>query len=181
MKRSAFWLVLVALALLVRGDDKALPVLKDVPIGDGFFRLEVAATPAARERGLMDRDDADVELDSGMLFVFPATKELVFWMCRTRLDLDILFLDAKGTVVDIQTMPAETPRRPGETQMDYEERLPRYTCKAPAQFAIELKAGTAAAIGVAKGDQIALDLPALVRLVAQERDAEADDEAITIP
>lgn len=181
MKKTVFWSVLAMLAMLVRGDDKALPILKDVAIGDSFFRLEVAATPAARAHGLMDRDSADVELDSGMLFVFPVTKELAFWMCRTRLDLDILYLDAKGTVVDIQTMAAETPRKPGETQTDYEERLPRYPSKAPAQYAIELKAGTAAAVGVREGDQIALDLPALDRLVAKERDDEADGENTTIP
>ena len=149
-----------------QGDDKALPVLKDVLIGNQFFQIEVAHTPQTRERGLMDRDE--LGFDGGMLFVFPVAEERVFWMCRTRIDLDIVFLDAAGVVVDIQTMPAELPCKPGETETDYEARLPRYASKAPAQFAIELQAGTAAAAGLREGDRIALDIPALNRLVATE-------------
>ena len=116
----------------------------------------------------MDRDL--LPFGQGMLFVFPAPEELVFWMCRTRIGLDILFLDADGVVVDIQTMPAEPPRKFRETEADYENRLPRYKSRQPAQFAIELSADTAAAVGVKVGDRIPLDLPALRLLVAKEQD-----------
>jgi uncharacterized membrane protein (UPF0127 family) len=166
--RASVWCGLVSLALLAQGG-KPLPV-RDVLIGTQFFRLEVAATPATREHGLMERDN--LAFDAGMLFVFPKEKELVFWMYNTRLDLDILFLDATGKVVDIQTMPTERPRKTSETEEEYEGRLPRYTSKAPAQFAIELKVGSAQMSGVKVGERVSLDLPALNRLVAGQRDEE---------
>jgi uncharacterized membrane protein (UPF0127 family) len=156
------------LALLVSGGEPALPVLADVPLGDQLFQLEVAHTPRSRQKGLMDRED--LPFDRGMIFVFPAAEDLVFWMYQTRFDLDILFLDATGVVVDIQTMPAEIPRKPGETEADYGNRLPRYKSHRPAQFAIELSAGMAAAVGVKENDRIPLDIPALQRLVANERE-----------
>lgn len=164
--KVAIWCALVSLALLAQGDDKPLPVLKDVLIGNQFFQIEVAHTPQTRQHGLMDRDE--LGFDVGMLFVFPVEEERVFWMCRTRIDLDIVFLSAAGVVVDIQTMAAEVPRKPGETETDYEARLPRYPGKAPAQFAIELQAGTAAAVGLRDGDRVPLDIPYLNRLVASE-------------
>jgi uncharacterized membrane protein (UPF0127 family) len=152
--RASIWCGLVSLALLAHQP----------------FTLEVAATPTTREHGLMERDT--MAFDAGMLFVFPKEKELVFWMYNTRMDLDILFLDSAGKVVDIQTMPKERPRKAAETEAEYEERLPRYTSKAPAQFAIELKVGSAQMSGVKVGEQVSLDLPALNRLVAGQRDEE---------
>ncbi len=166
MKRVCHGLLLV-LVLLVCGGEPP-PGRIEVLLGDQFFQLEVAATPQTRQKGLMDREM--LPFGQGMLFVFPAPEELVFWMCRTRIGLDILFLDADGVVVDIQTMPAEPPRRFRETEADYENRLPRYKSRQPAQFAIELNADTAAAVGVKVGDRIPLDLPALRLLVAKEQD-----------
>lgn len=67
-------------------------------------RVEVAATAEQRARGLMERDH--LAADAGMLFRFdpPATAEQGFYMYRTRIPLDIAFLDADGRVLDIQTM-----------------------------------------------------------------------------
>jgi uncharacterized membrane protein (UPF0127 family) len=110
-----------------------------------------------------------VPYGEGMIFVFPDEEKRSFWMCNTLVDLDILYLDATGTVVDIQTMTAEAPRRRLETVPEYEERLTRYPSKAPAQFAVELCVGGADLAGVAVGDRIELDLKALNALVADER------------
>ena len=67
-------------------------------------RVEVASTPEQRARGLMERDR--LAADAGMLFRFdpPAPAEQGFYMYRTRIPLDIAFLDADGRILDIQTM-----------------------------------------------------------------------------
>ena len=162
--RAVVWCVPFCLALLGQ-EPPAVPDQRTL-IGNRFFGLEVAHTPAAREQGLMDREELGD--GAGMLFVFPEERELSFWMRRCLFDLDIVFLDAAGIVVDIQTMRIQPPRRRGETEMEYQRRLPLHKSKAPAQFAIELPGGCVEYTGLRVGDRVALDLPLLLRLVAGE-------------
>src|SRR2546430_10928561 len=61
--------------------------------------LEVAATPAERERGLMYR--TSLAEGRGMLFVFDADGNQSFWMKNTLIPLDLLFIARNGTVVGI--------------------------------------------------------------------------------
>ena len=61
--------------------------------------LEVAATPAERERGLMYR--RSLAEGRGMLFVFDADGNQSFWMKNTLIPLDLLFIARDGTVVGI--------------------------------------------------------------------------------
>ncbi|MBT3287181.1 MAG: DUF192 domain-containing protein [Victivallales bacterium] len=159
--RTLTWCALLLLALLAQAGER-LPV-REVLIGNRFFKLEVAHTPETRAQGMMDREG--LEDGTGMLFVFPLERELSFWMCRCLIDLEIVYLDANGVVVDIQTMAAEKLRKRSETQAEYEERLPHYKSKAPAQFAIELSVGSVEDVELKKGDRIIFDLPVLNRLV----------------
>jgi uncharacterized membrane protein (UPF0127 family) len=80
------------------------------------------------------------------------------------IDIDIMFLDPLGTVLATHAMTAEEPRRPGESMVDYETRLERYSSGRPAQFAIELRGGMIEDLGVRKGDRIELDYNRLKRL-----------------
>ncbi|MBN2451316.1 MAG: DUF192 domain-containing protein [Lentisphaeria bacterium] len=138
---------------------RTLPVL----IGEVLFELEVAATPAARERGLMGR--ASVPHDGGMLFVYPSQQpSLAFWMKNTLVDLDIVYLDAAARVVSTAVMRAEPARRPEEPEDAYEQRLPLYPSAGPAQYAIEFKAGTLDLLRLRQGDRIALDTVRLTGL-----------------
>ena len=66
-------------------------------VGDQRIQVEVVATPAARQRGLMGR--THLAADSGMLFVFEAPGRHCFWMRDTPLPLTIAFLDDGGRVV----------------------------------------------------------------------------------
>ena len=111
-------------------------------IRDYIFELEIAATGVERQRGLMDRES--LAENAGMLFVFPEERFLSFWMKNTLIPLDILYMDAEGTVIDIQTMLPE----PGVPDSE----LMTYPSAAPARFALEINAGVAELLGLEVGD-----------------------------
>ena len=73
-----------------------------VVFGTDTVRAEVASTPAAREKGLMDR--GSVPDGTGMLFVFPQIEERSFWMKDTHVALDIAFFGASNQVISISRM-----------------------------------------------------------------------------
>lgn len=129
--------------------EAGLPIER-VKIAGKEFRLEVAATPTSRYKGLSGR--AEIKEDGGMLFVFPRTQIGVqsFVMRDCLADIDIIFLDAKERITAIHAMTKEEPRRedepetPNPAQDRYFQRLKKYSSNFPAQFAIELKGGTVA-------------------------------------
>lgn len=106
------------------------------------FTVEIANTTAEREHGLMDR--ASMPADHGMLFVFPNAEPRTFWMKDTLIPLDMLFFDnAQRLVKVLQNVP---PCRA--------DPCPTYASMAPARYVLELNAGTAAKLGLRKGDLI---------------------------
>ncbi len=116
-------------------------------IAGQIFRLEVAATPEERAHGLMGR--AGIPDDFAMLFVYHAEAVLSFWMKGTLIPLDILFLDSRGVVVDVQTMTLQPGASDGE--------LKAYESARPARYALEMNAGLAESLGVAPGAAILFD------------------------
>jgi uncharacterized membrane protein (UPF0127 family) len=107
------------------------------------YNVEVADTPDSRNLGLMRRDHLDA--DAGMLFVFDSQAPRYFWMKNTLIPLDILFISAKGAIVDIQAM---TPCA--------NDPCPLYASKAPAKYAIEINAGEASSKGIKEGQVVLL-------------------------
>jgi uncharacterized membrane protein (UPF0127 family) len=75
-----------------------------------------------------------------MLFVFDDQQEVGFWMKNTPMPLDLIFISKNGTVTAI---------RKGEP---FSEAL--ITPGEPVRFVLELKAGTAAKNGLARGDKV---------------------------
>ena len=87
-----------ALALAGCRDRGPVAVIRG-PGGAVEVSLEVAATPAERERGLMYR--TSLAEGRGMLFVFEEDGYQSFWMKNTLIPLDLLFIARDGTVVGI--------------------------------------------------------------------------------
>lgn len=103
----------------------------------GFHRVEaeVAATPADRAQGLMNRQS--LAPNQGMIFVFPVSATHCFWMRNTLLPLSIAFLDEKGAIINIDEMAPQTENN---------------HCPArPARFALEMNAGWFKAKGLKAG------------------------------
>ena len=109
-------------------------------------RVEVASTPAQRQRGLMQR--AALAPDAGMLFRFdpPAPAGQGFYMYRTLIPLDIAFLDEDGRILALRTMtPCESDN----------PRLCRvYQAGTEYSAALEVNAGFFHQHGVEVGDRI---------------------------
>jgi uncharacterized membrane protein (UPF0127 family) len=152
-------MMLVVTALAACSNPSTGPLSESITINGETFVVEVARDPAAREQGLMHREE--VPADGGMLFIFPNAEQRAFWMGNCLVDIDIAFIDAGGRVTAIHTMKAESPRRTDETEADYRRRLPEYPSGYPAQFALELKAGSLDRLNVRIEDKITLDLDRL--------------------
>jgi len=133
-----------------------------VEIGGESFVMELAADELSRVAGMSYRDRFPD--GAGMLFVFPEPQILQFWMYECRIDIDVIFLDAHGTVTAAHRMPAEPPRGEDESQEEYEARLPLYSSRYPAQFAIELPAGSIDRLSVQVDQRIDLPLDRLKQM-----------------
>ncbi|MFW3614267.1 DUF192 domain-containing protein [Billgrantia antri] len=116
-----------------------------IHVEDESYRLEVelARTAAERRRGLMDRDH--LAEDGGMLFLYdePQSAQAGFWMYRTRIALDIAFLDAEGIVVAVHTMQPCTSSNPYD--------CPVTVAGADYHAALEVNAGYFEARGIEEG------------------------------
>jgi uncharacterized membrane protein (UPF0127 family) len=151
-----FALCCAASACAESGSD---PNTATVEIAGERFTLEIAADDESRARGLQGR--MGIPADGGMLFVFPRPLRQAFWMEDCLVDIDVIYLDAQGRVTAAHTMKVEPPRRSTETEAAYQRRLRKYPSVYPAQFAIELKAGTIDRLGIGIDRKIELDLPRL--------------------
>ncbi len=159
--RSALPLVVLLLTMGSQGcgtgvDPYTGPVAFDsaqVVVVDGNQRaellVEIAETRHQQIRGLSGRDALDP--DSGMLFLFQGERggDEGFWMYRTRIPLDIAFLDGDGMVLRILTMEPCLELR--------SEACPTYAPGIPYHSALEANEGWFAANGLAAGSRVVLE------------------------
>jgi len=127
-----------------------------VTIRGRSWRVELATTAEQRYRGLSDREG--LEADAGMLFIYPAPDVLEFCMRQCLIPLDVAYIDANLRVVKTYTMPVEPY---GLDQRTYSSLM-------PAQYALEVPAGSLAAAGVNVGDTVEFspDVPAATKAEA---------------
>lgn len=95
--------------------------------------VEIAEDEESRQRGLMDR--RQLTLSEGMLFLFPVPDSLSFWMKNTMLPLDIMFVAADSSIINIarRTTPLSTTR---------------VTSDGLAQYVVEVRGGFSDRFGI---------------------------------
>lgn len=81
--------------------------------GQARFSVDLAETAQDRARGLMFVES--MPSSHGMLFVYPRPGRVSFWMKNTLIPLDMIFLDATGTVRSIHhnAIPGDLTPIPG--------------------------------------------------------------------
>ena len=107
--------------------------------GTHEFEVWVADTPDRQRQGLMYV--RDLPSDQGMLFINESSRVSSFWMKNTYIPLDMLFIDARGRIVEIfaNTRPLSLePVGPA----------------APVLAVLELRGGETARRGIRKGDRL---------------------------
>jgi hypothetical protein len=109
--------------------------------GNHRFRVWIAADDNSRARGLMFV--RELPADRGMLFLFRTPQSAAFWMKDTYLPLDLIFIDPTGRVLNI-----------GRDARPFS--LAAIRSDGPVIAVLEVRAGTAARIGIAPGDRIKL-------------------------
>jgi hypothetical protein len=108
--------------------------------------LELARSRAQQTLGLMER--RRLAETAGMLFVYDSTqgKDAAFWMYRTRIPLDIAFIDSAGVIRAILAMVPCTAT--------LIEGCPSYPPNVPYRYALEMNAGFFTRHGIALGDTL---------------------------
>jgi hypothetical protein len=126
-----------------RGAGKPLPVV-DVRSGEVTLRMAVAADETAREFGLMCV--TRLRPQAGMIFVFDDDGPQAFWMKRTLVPLDMVWVASDGTVRSVASgVPAATLQTP-------DDQVARRT--GVGRYVLELHAGEAHADRIVKGEHL---------------------------
>ncbi len=101
--------------------------------------IEVAATDASREQGLMYRDTMAENI--GMLFMMGAEEMQAFWMKNTIISLDIIYVDSERRIVSIH-----------KNCKPYS--LDQIHSAAPALYVVEVIAGYTDKYKIKVGDRV---------------------------
>lgn len=101
--------------------------------------IEIAATPEARIKGLMERWSLpDLH---GMLFIFDSPEVQRFWMHNTPLSLDMIFVDENSRILNIAESTTPMSKQ-------------TYSSRGPAKYVVEVKAGFSKRHGLEEGMNI---------------------------
>jgi len=103
-----------------------------------LIHAEVAATPQARERGLMFRDS--LAPGQGMLFLFDEAGSQCMWMRNTLIPLAVAFIADDGSIVNIEEMAPQTDDS--------------HCAAKPVRYALEMEGGWFARRGLKAGSTI---------------------------
>mgnify|MGYP001558849798 FL=1 len=139
-------LVLIGMALTAVPESAVppLPPRTAVVIRGETFRVELAANPAARERGLMGREHLGP--DEGLLFVFETPERHAFWMKGMLIPVDIVWI-AGDTVVGVVERAVPEGDLPDSART-------LYFPPVPVDRVLEIAAGRAQEAGIRVGDGV---------------------------
>lgn len=125
--------------------------MKTQQIYIGNTKLKVKVAKSSEEHALGLQNTPNLNEDEGMLFSYPQTKILAFWMKDTTIPLSIAFIDENKRIIQIEDM----------------EPLSEESVKSskPAMFALEVNKGWFKNNNVKVGDLIKVqDSNKLVRI-----------------
>jgi uncharacterized membrane protein (UPF0127 family) len=130
--------VVFALTVALDSAADAAPRTTTIKVGAHPLKVEVVATDAQREKGLMFREK--MARDAGMLFIFDEPAYHSMWMKNTLIPLSVAFVDAQGTILNILDMEPRT--------------LESHASAGPSIYAIETNKGWFAERKIKAGDKV---------------------------
>ena len=101
---------------------KTITPTETIIVGDKEYDVAVADTPELRKKGL--EPYSYLKDDEGMLFIFDEETTDYFTMKNCTIDLDIVFIDSEGEVIQVSSVKA------------YDSNP--VTCEEPYQFVLEV-------------------------------------------
>lgn len=113
-----------------KADSDSIIKILDIEIADNDYEIQT---------GLMYR--TQLEINHGMLFIFPDIDFRSFYMKNTKIPLDIIYIDEANTIVSVQK----------NAQPFNETSLPS---EAPAKYVLEINGGLFDEWQLAVGDRI---------------------------
>ncbi len=107
--------------------------------GQVRFSVEVADSQQERAVGLMNRPS--MPASTGMLFIYPRTGPVAFWMRNTLIPLDMVFADVRGVVQHVHhnAIPLDETSIPGGNAVRY---------------VLEINGGLAKSLGIGVGTEM---------------------------
>lgn len=128
LSTSASWASCADTRVDLRGD-----------FGQARFTVELADDPEERSLGLMHRES--MPKSAGMLFAYDTPQYVSFWMRNTLIPLDMIFMDATGTVqnIHVNAVPLDETGIVGGDDI---------------QFVLEINGGLSDRLGIAVGSQL---------------------------
>ncbi len=134
----AFVSVMMAIAIMTPAEAASIEIRGD-DHPPHRFDAEIVKTAEDKARGLMFRDHLD--RDAAMLFGFDPPGHVRFWMRNTLIPLDMIFVDAHGQIIHIETR--------WDTQSDRATSV-----DAPVAWVVEINAGEAERRQIKIGDHM---------------------------
>lgn len=117
-----------------KAKDKTITPSETILIGGQEYDVAIADTPEIRAIGL--EPYSYLKPDEGMLFIFDEEVTEPFTMANCGIDLDIVFIDEEGEVLEVKPAKAYT-----------EEPI---TCRWPYMFVLEVNMNS----GISRGDEL---------------------------
>lgn len=147
-------IVFIAILLFIIISGLILMSKKNKNQGEVCFKgsclnVELALTSQARERGLMFRENLD--LDKGLLFVYEKEGEYSFWMKNVLFPLDIVWINENKEIVFISE----------NTPPCSEDSCPSIKPGKEAKYVLEINEGGSEKMGFVVGDKLEISLSEL--------------------